>query len=128
MSAAAPTPASRINGLGGGIYNGFKAAARFTWSTALSAVTPAAPVLPGHSYPHGGGIYNTGSLTLTIVRSAATPGSPVGNGAGGGIANWGTGVATVTNSTISNNTACKPAKGTTLLWWWNRRRRPADCW
>jgi hypothetical protein len=34
-----------------------------------------------------------------------------GNGAGGGIVNWGAGIATLTNTTISNNTACKPVAG-----------------
>jgi len=56
-------------------------------------------VIRGSSAKNGGGIYNTGTLTLTnsIVKDNQT----IGGGSGGGIYSQGT--LTLTNSTVSNN-------------------------
>ncbi|HEV3311088.1 MAG TPA: choice-of-anchor Q domain-containing protein, partial [Chloroflexota bacterium] len=94
------------------IYNGLQGGGTVHMvNSAISGNTGCEQSCPGNSYPHGGGIYNTGSLTLVDSTVNDNTGIANGNGAGGGIVNWGTGVATLTNSTISNNTACKPVAG-----------------
>ena len=55
----------------------------------------------GNGVADGGGIYNTG--TLTVQNSTLSGNTTGGNGSGGGIYN--TGTLTVQNSTLSGNTS-----------------------
>ena len=69
---------------------------------AISGVT----VQNGNTSDGGGGIYNTGTLTLT---NSTVSGNTPGLGGGGGILNRGT--MTLTNSTISGNTIINSSGG-----------------
>ena len=53
----------------------------------------------------GGGIKNSGTLTVSNSILSNNMAPSLGNGAGGGIANTGTGILTVSNSTLSSNSA-----------------------
>src|SRR5262249_52799731 len=74
--------------------------------------SPTGSTLPGNSADEGAGIYNSGKATVsnsTLSGNTATAGDQ-GSGEGGGIYNSGSKM-TVSNCTLSNNTAGDPGGG-----------------
>lgn len=93
-----------------------------------------------NSAPYGGGIWNWGAPYPTILNCVFKRNKAVhaGDGAGGGIQNWGGGTnATVTNCTFSENTAVDVGAGlganagstaivTNCIFWGNSTRNNAN--